>query len=137
MAGRVRDIAFKKSAIRVEGLANAARVLEEIPLLAGAVLGDAVEAGGQPIRETAEQLAPEDTGQLRESIIVEDAQVLGPHGARTKVGHASEAWYGMFPELGTGRGWRNGAHPFLRPAADERFEDAVEAIVDEIRDSIL
>lgn len=119
------------------GFEAASRRLRLMPLQAAGVIADAVEKGGEPVRDAASDLAPERTGKLKGEIIVEKAKTIGAHGAKTKIGPSNKAWYGLFPELGTGRGWEGNAHPFLRPAADLHWRAAAQIVAREIRDSIL
>lgn len=80
----------------------------------------ALFAAAEPIRDSAEDKAPEKSGFLKDNIIIVEVDT-SRHGAAVDVGPHEDAFYGLFQELGTED---HAAQPFLRPAFDE---SAVEA----------
>jgi HK97 gp10 family phage protein len=102
-----------------------ARVLNKLPSAVAqrSVLLKALRAGAEPMRSTAEQLAPRRTGRLAENIIVQTVTRIGsPQGGKWRstdgeawvaVGPRKEYFYGLFQEYGTKR---HSARPFMRPA---------------------
>ena len=76
-------------------------------------MADAVEQGGEVVRTGAARVVPVDTGNLRASLLVEDA-VTTSTGASTRVGPSKQAPYGIFVEYGTSR---MRAQPYMRPSA--------------------
>lgn len=83
----------------------------------------ALEIMGGKAESYAKQLAPVDTGRLRNSIthaqIDENTEVIG-----------SNVEYAPYQELGTSR---MAAHPFLRPAAENHAEEYKEIWLNELR----
>lgn len=84
----------------------------------------AAEAIGLEVEKNAKQLAPFDTGRLRNSIT--HTVVSKPNGAAAVVGSAVE--YAPFVELGTRK---SKAQPFLRPAV-ENHADEYRAIAESV-----
>lgn len=83
----------------------------------------ALEIMGGKAESYAKQLAPVDTGRLRNSIthaqLDENTEVIG-----------SNVEYAPYQELGTSR---MAAHPFLRPAAENHAEEYKEIWLNELR----
>lgn len=83
----------------------------------------ALEIMGGKAESYAKQLAPVDTGRLRNSIthaqLDENTEVIG-----------SNVEYAPYQELGTSR---MAAHPFLRPAAENHAEEYKEVWLNELR----
>lgn len=83
----------------------------------------ALEIMGGKAESYAKQLAPVDTGRLRNSIthaqLNENTEVIG-----------SNVEYAPYQELGTSR---MAAHPFLRPAAENHAEEYKEIWLNELR----
>ena len=82
----------------------------------------ALEIMGGKAESYAKQLAPVDTGRLRNSIthaqLDENTEVIG-----------SNVEYAPYQELGTSR---MAAHPFLRPAAENHAEEYKEVWLGEL-----
>lgn len=117
-----------------EGSRELARALGRLEArAAGKTLTEAALAGAEPIREDASAKAPRRTGNLASNIV---AEVVERSRGRVVVGIGpnKDAWYGIFPELGTSR---SPAHPYLRPAFDGRKGDAVDAAADVLGRAVL
>lgn len=104
------------------------------------VIQEALMKGAEPIRAAAAQKAPRRTGTLAEEMIAAHSTEWGRYarGAReavaVRIGPSKKAFYGKFQELGTRR---HAAQPFLRPAFDERKDEAMGIIRDELRRRVL
>lgn len=94
-----------------------------------------LKAGGELIRDRAQELAPllkEDEeggnqakrGQLKESMIVTITDQTATE-AIAKIGPSRKGFFGFIPEFGLAN---NPAQPFLRPAWDEKVDEAVAVI---------
>lgn len=93
---------------------------------------DAVREGAEIIRQAAEDKAPRRTGELADTMTATPPQGDG-QGIVVKVGPHRHSFYGHFQELGTGPG---PAQPFLRPALDEKKDEAARKIGDVLGDRI-
>lgn len=112
---------------------------------AARVLGKGTMAGGALIADAAAAMAPRGaTGTLGEEIIV--SRTRQPSGGLSDVvgtlskdesvvfiGPSTDAFYGKFQEFGTSR---HAPQPFMRPAADEKFQAAAQAVADRIRNAL-
>lgn len=130
--------------IEIQGVDELVRNLNKIPKNATRrSLAKAAKAGAEPILRSARQKAPVDTGRLRDSlrskyayqssraVRVEISSNMKPKGS---------SWhsYDYYQEFGTSQ---HPAQPFMRPAADEQKEKAVEetrrmmeqAVLEEVR----
>lgn len=90
----------------------------------GDLLMEAALEGAKPIVDAASANAPRRTGRLASEIVA----VEGPkHGARAEahIGPEKDAYWGLFNELGT---VNMAAQPFLRPALDEKKDEATRRI---------
>jgi HK97 gp10 family phage protein len=104
------------------------------------ILGEALVAGAQPIRDEAEATVVRSTGKLAQNIIIEqkrskqaasqDVLSVRVMPRRTKLGAPDDAHYGSFVELGTSK---MAAQPFLRPAFDSKRVESLEAAAETIR----
>jgi HK97 gp10 family phage protein len=93
----------------------------------------AVMAGAEPVRARTAQLAPKGkTGKLRKNIIKVVTKKTD-RDVEVGVGWGDEAWYGLFPELGTRQ---HSAKPFLRPAFDAEVESSIKEIGAELNRGI-
>ena len=84
----------------------------------------ALRAGAEPIRARAGELAPFRTGRLKESMMITVSDQTAT-GAIAKIGPSREAPYGSPNEFGTAH---MAAHPFLKPAYDEKVGEATRII---------
>lgn len=127
--------------LKMEGLEGVMGAIRELgPKLSGRALGSAARKSFLPVLERARQLAPVDTGLLRDSIVLEsrvgkggtsaDAAVVVGLRVRAVRGAAklgrktnSAHWRWHFIEMGTAK---RAARPFLRPALDENAQRVVD-----------
>ena len=101
--------------------------MDGLPLLMQkAIIVQALTEGAEPIRAEASRRAPVRTGKLRESIIVQVVDQTA-EGAIAKIGPSQKAFYGRFVEVGT---IHQKANPFLRPALDEKQDEALRLMSD-------
>lgn len=119
------------------------------------IMRTALRAGGKVLLDEAKTLVPKDGGALERSLRVSTKIRKGQVTANVKAGNAI-AYYSHMVEFGTrahteraspghamavagfltsGVVYHPGAraHPFMRPAADNKFNEAVTAIADTIR----
>lgn len=103
-------------------------VLRRMKAVARSVDGKMLAAAGEhamkPVRDDAARMAPVRTGRLSREILLE-SKVVGARSAIASVGPSREAWYGIFPELGTRY---HGAQPYLRPALDANVRRVVRRL---------
>lgn len=106
-------------------------------------LGKAAKAGAEPIAKRAKELAPVDTGKLKSSIRPKFAY-RSSRAVRVEISSTlkkkGKSWhsYDYYQEFGTSQ---HPAQPFMRPAADEQKEKAIEetrkamelAVLEEVR----
>jgi HK97 gp10 family phage protein len=104
----------------------------ESTVLQRRIVARAVRAGCEPIRERAEELAPMLTGRLKESIMTTVTEQSATE-AIGKIGPARFGFYGTFEEFGTAR---QSADPFLRPAYDEKIDEAQRIMGEVLADEI-
>ena len=150
----------KTETVRIEGLAELARALRELPeRVAKNGLRVSVYAGAKVIRDEARLRAPKAAqslglgqpppGTLKRSVIMKQVPelssqtrqtffVLVRHGKKYrkqgKKGNLSQdAWYWRFLEFGT-RKMR--ARPFLRPALEAKRREAVQAMKERLAERI-
>jgi HK97 gp10 family phage protein len=150
----------KRETVKVEGLAQLAKALRELPdNVAKNGLRVSVYAGAKVIRDEARLRAPKATeslgqnqpppGTLKRSIIMKHIPELSNltrqtffvtvrHGKKFrkqgKSGNLSQdAWYWRFVEFGT-RKMR--ARPFLRPALEAKRREAVEAMKERLAERV-
>jgi len=98
------------------------------------ILAKALRVGAEPIRARAAELAPlGETGKLREEMMISVQQQVAS-SAVAKIGPARLEFYGQFSEFGDSR---QSAHPFLRPALDEKQEEALRIVGEELAAAIL
>ena len=150
----------KHERFKVEGLAELAKALRELPdKVAKNGLRVSVYAGAKVIRDEARMRAPKAAevlgpnqpppGTLKRSVIMKQIPELSSltrqtffvtvrHGKKFrkqgKKGNLSQdAWYWRFVEFGT-RKMR--ARPFLRPALEAKRREAVQAMKDRLSERI-
>ena len=150
----------KHERVKVEGLAELAKALRELPdRVANNGLRVSVYAGAKVIRDEARMRAPKAAevlgpnqpppGTLKRSVIMKHIRELSGGGRQTfyvlvrhgkkyrnqgKRGNLSQdAWYWRFLEFGTRK---MAARPFLRPALESRRREAVDAIKQRLSERI-
>lgn len=139
----------------VVGLQDLLNSLDKLPAaVSKQILAQAARKGAQVMKDRAQELVPVATGTLRDSIIV-SVQEQAAFEAFARVGPSTEGWYGHFVEFGTGANFDAAAakemglpgksrnttgsarpRPYLRPAFDEKSDEALELIAEHLRDSI-
>lgn len=102
-------------------------------------LSKATKAGAEPIVKRAKELAPVDTGKMRDAIRSKFAYqssraVRVEISSRMKPEGKSWHSYDYYQELGTSH---HPAQPFMRPAADEEQKRAVELVRKTVQDAVL
>lgn len=104
-------------ATRITGVDGVMRRLRAISReVDGRMLADAGEYAMESVRDDAARLAPRRTGKLSREMMIE-AEVTDPRNSATvRVGPSEDAWYGIFPEIGT---IHQPPQPYLRPALDQ------------------
>jgi HK97 gp10 family phage protein len=110
--------------IEFQGGAELARKLDALAEeLSAKVVGAALVAGAQPIRNRAEQLMKRgaDAPHAQEHVRV----TLGKSGHSIAIGPTKSFFYWLFQEFGT---VHHGAQPAMRPAFDERGSEALGII---------
>lgn len=148
----------KAATIRVDlsGQQDIINALKRAGSRADAVMEDAVEAGAEIIREEASSQASKTSGQLSEHIEV----AVERQGAdiTASVGPDRDRFWGLFVEFGADEheiSPKNAAalkfegvyrahathpgvpaQPFLRPAFDEKSDEAEEAIIEALREAL-
>ncbi len=102
-------------------------------------LSKAAKAGAEPIAKRMKELAPVDTGRLRDSIKTSFAY-RSSNTARVRIGpriKPKEGYgvaYDVFQEYGTSD---HPAQPYARPAADEKKELAIEIVRSVMQGAVL
>jgi len=140
--------------IRVSGGEQLGRALDRLgQAVGGIILGQALRAAAEPIRDRARELAPRRTGFLAEHIVV----VPDPERENALlVGTTKKAFYGHMQEFGVqphaigkgstlrSKGRRqtgrmhpgHAAHPFMRPAIDQCEDEAGRRFAEVLRRGI-
>lgn len=146
--------------IRIEGLAELHKLLQELPAkLEANVLRGGMRAGAKVIEAEAKRLAPvgrdpATAGDMRDSVRVSVRSRKGKVEATIKAG-GKKAWYARLVEFGTAAHLirpKNrkslffaalareevhhpgaGKKPFMRPALDSKAQQAVQTLADYIR----
>lgn len=126
------DLQTVKSGVSIEGLPELERALARLgDNLAGEILSKAVGDGAEVFAELMRALAPEKSGDLRDSIVTQEMKrepgsaEWGAGPGRLKRGAPAEGFHGMFQELGT---VYMPAQPFIRPSFDEGKDEAAREI---------
>lgn len=119
--------------VRIEGLDVYDKRLKELDRrTSGNILRKAIREGMNVLKKEAKSRVPVRTGRLKKGIHVKvtlkkRGECYGKLGMKRKVA------YGVPVELGTSR---MPARPFLRPAADVKGDDAVNAFAGRLRSEI-
>lgn len=122
----------------IEGLDHLLKQLDDLASLVTSkkLIVRALRAGAEPVRERAEQLAPDDPttpgSRIRESMMASVTDQTGI-GAVAKVGPSRKGFVGQFQEWGTAH---IAAKPFLMPAFEEKKAEAVRIIGDTLAEGI-
>lgn len=96
------------------------------------VLMAATRDGAAVIVEAAEERAPRLTGNLAENMTSRIYE-SSPAEVTARIGPDKSTPYGRFPEFGT---IHAKAEPYLRPALDEKHEEAMRVIGESLMDGI-
>lgn len=128
-----------KVRMKVEGGDKLARKLQMLAEeTAREHMREAALAGAEVIRAEAEAKAPRKTGTLADDIWV-GVKKQTKARVEVEIGPGEEGWYGRLVEDGhaivVGRRTVGYVppHPFMRPALDEKTNEAQEAFVEELR----
>ena len=104
------------------------------------LISRAVLAGAEPIKNRAKELAPYKTGELRRSITTSVLEST-PTMARVAIGsdkvYARRIEYGFVGKDSLGRRYNQAAKPYLRPALDEKRNEAVREMKEAFREMVL
>lgn len=119
--------------VRIEGEAEIVRRFKALGNQAVYHLVTAGRAGGNVIATEARRLARKRSGNLERSIIVVDPTINGTQ-VECKIGTKKDGWYGRLLEKGTNK---MPAYPFMRPAMDNKKEDAKKAARDSLAATLL
>lgn len=109
------------------------KVAAIIRALGPKALNDPLLLGGWLIANEAKKRAPYKTGTLRRDIrpeIVEDGVVV----VGTSVPYARRIEFGFIGKDSRGRSYHQAARPFLRPAYDEKKNEAIAEVVEGLKD---
>ena len=119
----------------IQGLDQLERKLRELELsVQRKALRDGVRLGAELIAEEASRLAPVDTGELQERIVVSMRD--SESDAKTvvaRIGPARRVFYGIFDEYGTAH---MTAQPFLGPAFEAKKEEALRVTSEAFTEAI-
>jgi HK97 gp10 family phage protein len=111
--------------IRLDGMQELLRQLEQVGSEAERIKKDALLAGAEIIQQAASERAPRDTGKLAENIVISDVK-----DGTVDIGPDRDRFYGLFLEFGTSK---MAARPFLQPAFEESKEQVQQKMADVIR----
>lgn len=113
---------------KTEGLEQLARKLAKLsdPDFARSVMSDAIFSGARTIQERAKQLAPVDSGTLKDNIIVR--KFGNDYAVVANSPHAH------LQEFGT---LNHSANPFIRPAYDQEKTKVVANVEKFLNDKIM
>lgn len=128
-----------RQTFRIDGLKELDTALKELPqAVAKNVLLRTLKLEGEPIRQTASELAPDDprTGgkDLHTSIIIAATPVRDRESdVEVSIGPSRKTFWGLFQELGTAR---HAPQPFMRPAFDSKVMLVLHGIRDRLAEEI-
>lgn len=115
----------------VVGMDELLRKLDALPSKLGTkknIIARSLRKGGELVRARMADLAPYESGTLQESIMITVVEQTA-EGALARIGPSRKGFYGMFPEFGT---VHQSPDPFMRPAFDEKRDQAVKLIGEEL-----
>ena len=123
----------------IHGLSQLVNNLNDLPLALGTqknLIVRALRAGAEPIRARAAEMAPDDPttpwSRIKENMMITVSDQTA-NGAVAKIGPSRKGFVGQFSEWGTSR---QSAKPFLKPAYDEKLDEAVRIIGETLADGI-
>jgi len=121
----------------VEGLQDLLKSMDGLPLvLQKKLIAKSLRKAAEPIRERAAELAPDDPetpgSRIRDNMSISVTEQTAT-GAVAKIGPSKAGYPGIYAELGTAH---QTATPFLRPAYDEKEEEAFDILADTLGDGI-
>lgn len=113
----------------VVGLQSLLKSMDGIPLvMQKTLIVRALREASEPIRTRAEELAPDDPttpgSRIKENMMTQVSDQTAD-GAIAKTGASRKGFVGEFAEFGT---IHQSADPFLRPAYDEKLDEAVRTL---------
>lgn len=123
--------------MEIEGLDELLGKMDGLPLvLQKNLIARSLRKGAEPIRAGAEQLAPDDPttpgSRIKEGMMITVSDQTA-EGATAKIGPSRKAFFGQFEEFGTSH---QAAEPFLRPAFDEKQEEAIRLVGEDLAEGI-
>jgi len=121
----------------VDGLQDLLKSMDGLPLvLQKKLIAKSLRKAAEPIRARAAELAPDDPetpgSRIEESMSISVTEQTAT-GAIAKIGPSKAGFPGIMAELGTAH---ETARPFLRPAFDEKEDEAFEILADVLGDGI-
>lgn len=118
--------------LQLSGFDELAETFEAIPDAVDSGLEASVGRGMGVVLDDASSLAPRESGQLADSMVMETTE-RAQDQVTVDGGPDETAFHGLFIEFGTRY---IAPSPFLRPAFDQRQKDAIRAIADGVEVSI-
>ena len=119
--------------VEIQGLAELDHALQQLAWPAARrALRKGMRAGANVVRNEARTKAPKRTGNLKRKIRTRERSEEGGN-MRFSVEIPRSAFYGRFIEYGTSQ---MAAKPFLRPAAENKTEEAVEMMRSALAEAI-
>lgn len=130
-----------KGSFKVQGLSELVKTLTDMPdAIRDKAVGKGTKEGAKVIQEAAIKHAPQDSGRLKENIVVrqnKDTKFDSEHSVVVrKIGKADNpknSYYAYFLEHGTSK---MTAKPFMRPAFEQNKESAVAVLAGYIREAV-
>lgn len=121
----------------IHGLQDLLKSMDNLPLvMQRTLIVRALRKGAEPIEERASQLAPDDAttpgSRIRDNMMTTITDQTAD-GAIAKIGPSRKGFVGGFQEFGTAY---HAAQPFLRPAFDEKQEEAIRIMGQELAEGI-
>ncbi len=130
-----------RGSFKVQGLAELVRNLEAMPeVIRNKAVGKGTKEGAKIIQQAAISLAPEDSGRLKQNIVVRerkdtifDSEHQVVIRAQGKADNPRNSFYAYFLEYGTSK---MAAKPFMRPAFEQNKESAVATMAGYIKEAV-